>query len=120
MQQICIYRDHKKFPNTENTKNFSNIYHAIFPCTNGRDHKIFYYKKTYNKFLHTDNFQFIPAFKCLYPAKTAKTSYGAKSKITYIAKKKTRKPFSSYSNTNVFFFNFAQNNIGTTPFFTAK
>ena len=77
-------------------------------------------RKPYNKFLHTENFQFIPPFRCLYPAKTAKNSYSAKSKITYTAKKKTKKPFSSYSNTNVFFFNFAQNNIGTSTFFSTK
>ena len=91
-----------------------------FPAQMAETTKFSITRKPYNKFLHTDNFQFIHAFRCLYPAKTAKNSYSAKSKITYTAKKKkTKKPFSSYSNTNVFF-NFAQNNIGPSTFFSTK
>ena len=62
-----------------------------FPAQMAETKKFSITRKPYNKFLHTDNFQFIPAFKCLYPAKTAKTSYSAKSKITYTAKKKNKK-----------------------------
>ena len=65
--------------------------------------KISITRKPYNKFLHTDNFQFIPAFKCLYPAKTAKNSYSAKSKITYTAKKKKQKSHSVVIPIQMFF-----------------
>ena len=76
-------------------------------------------RKPFNKFLYTENFQFIPPFRCLYPAKTAKNSYSAKSKITYTAKKKKKKAIQMLFQYKCFF-NFAQNNIGTSTFFSTK
>ena len=80
---ITNYRDNKK---------------CKLPCTNYRDHKNFYYKKTTQqipanrKFLIHSNtntfcpfqYKYILSIQMLYPAKIAKKSHSAKSKITYL------------------------------------
>ena len=88
MQQTCIYRDHKKFPNTENTKNFSNIYHANFPMAETTKFSIT--RKPYNKFLHIENFQFIPPFRCYTQQKQQKTHIVPNQKSRTQPKKKKK------------------------------
>ena len=132
-QKIYIYRDiyinttnvnylaHRKFLNvtlwfcaTQQITKTTN--YANFPYTNYRDHKNFYYKKTTQRIPANRKFPIHSSIKMLYPTKIAKISHSAKSKITYTAKKKAIQMLLQYKC----FFNFAQNNIGTTPFFTTK
>ena len=59
--------------------------YANFPCTNYKDHKNFYYKKTIQQILANKKFPIHSSIQMLYPAKN---SHSAKSKIMYTAKKK--------------------------------
>ena len=80
--------------------------------------KNFYYKKTTQQIPANRKFPIHSSIQMLYPAKTAKKSHSAKSKITYTTKKfhSAIQMLFQYKG----FLNFAQNNIGTTPFFTTK
>ena len=79
--------------------------------------KISITRKPYNKFLHTENFQFIPPFRCYTQQKQQKTHIVPNQKSrTQLKKKKTIQMLFQYKC----FFNFAQNNIGTTTFSTTK
>ena len=86
-----------------NTTNFRDNKTCKLPCTNYRNHKNFYYKKTTQQIPANRKFPIHSSIQMLYPAKTAKKSHSAKSKITYLTQQKNPiVPFRCYSNTKVF------------------
>ena len=85
-----------------------------FPAQITKTTKFSITRKPYNKFLQTENSQYIPPFRCYTQQKTHIVP-NQKSR-TQQKKKKTIQMLFQYKC----FFNFAQNNIGTTPIFTTK
>ena len=118
---------HNKLAFTETTKNFpiqrpqkisQTFIMQTFPAQITETTKISFTRKPYNNFLHTENFQFIPPFRCYTQQKQQKTHIvpNQKSRTQPKKKKKAIQMLFQYKC----FFNFAQNNIGTTTFFTTK
>ena len=134
-QQTYIYKDiyinttnvnfpaHKKFPNvtlwffatqqiSETTK------HVNFPAQITKTTRTITRKP--QQILANRKFSIHSSIQMLYPAKTAKKSHSAKSKITYLTKKKKSHSAIQMLFQYKGFFNFSQKDIATTPFFTTK
>ena len=87
-----------------------------FPAQITETTRISITRKPHNKFLQTENSQYIPPFRCYTQQKQQKNHIVPNQKSRTQQKKKAIQMLFQYKG----FFNFAQNNIGTTPHFTTK
>ena len=110
----------KKFPIQRPQKISQTFIMQTFPAQIAETTKISFTRKPYNNSLHTQNFQFIPPFRCYTQQKQQKTHIVPNQKSRTQPKKKKQKSHSVVIPIQMFFFNFAQNNIGTTTFSTTK
>ena len=107
-KDIYINTTNVNFPAHKKLPNITLWFCATQQITETTKHANSCKQKIPNTFLHLD----------VIPSKNRKKLHSAKSKITYTTKKfhSAIQMLFQYKG----FFNFAQNNIGTTPFFTTK